>query len=140
MLRDGDCVFDVGANIGLFTLFVQQHCEHARVYAVEPMPEVFERLRLNATLYGGDVELLEVALGREAGQASFTYYPHVSVVSGRYADPEAEREVIKAYLLTQKDGTAASGAAVDEMLADRLHRQQVDTEFGRFRQSCGSTG
>src|SRR5690349_13609232 len=24
-IRDGDCIFDVGANIGMFTLFVQQH-------------------------------------------------------------------------------------------------------------------
>src|SRR5262249_41637192 len=115
-----------------FTLFVRQHCPRVRVYAVEPIPQVFERLRLNATLYGGQVELVEQALGREAGQATFTYYPHVSIVSGRYADAAAEREVSKACLLTQREGGGREGgisdAAVEEMLAERLHQEEVSCQ------------
>ena len=37
-LDDGACVFDVGANIGFFTLFVQQIWKNVRVYAFEPIP------------------------------------------------------------------------------------------------------
>jgi len=36
-LNKGACIFDVGANIGLFTLFVSRHCEDARIYAFEPL-------------------------------------------------------------------------------------------------------
>jgi hypothetical protein len=31
-LKDGDCVFDVGGNIGLFTLFVHQQQKNITVY------------------------------------------------------------------------------------------------------------
>ncbi|HEX8185323.1 MAG TPA: amino acid adenylation domain-containing protein, partial [Blastocatellia bacterium] len=34
-LREGDCVFDVGANIGMFTLFASQLCKGGTVYAFE---------------------------------------------------------------------------------------------------------
>src|SRR5262249_20570600 len=36
VLRDGDCVFDVGANIGLFTLFVHSRYKNIDFYAFEP--------------------------------------------------------------------------------------------------------
>src|SRR5204862_5688706 len=50
-LHDGACVFDVGANIGFFTLFVQQLWQNVRVYAFEPIPAIFDTLRINTSLY-----------------------------------------------------------------------------------------
>jgi hypothetical protein len=50
--NEGDCVFDVGANIGLFTLFVAQNCENVKIYAFEPIPPNFELLRTNLALQG----------------------------------------------------------------------------------------
>ncbi|MDF5717743.1 MAG: acyltransferase domain-containing protein, partial [Rhizonema sp. NSF051] len=49
-LREGACVFDVGANIGLFTLFVDQEYNQATIYAFEPSPPTFEILKNNTSL------------------------------------------------------------------------------------------
>ena len=62
MLPEGACVFDVGANIGLFTLFVHQHCRDARVFAFEPSPPIFDKLATNIALYDLDVELFNPGL------------------------------------------------------------------------------
>ncbi|MFC7556536.1 hypothetical protein ACFQU7_36385, partial [Pseudoroseomonas wenyumeiae] len=35
-LRPGDVVFDVGANIGLFSLFAAEETDRARIHAFEP--------------------------------------------------------------------------------------------------------
>src|SRR6185503_1213330 len=51
-INDGDCIFDVGANIGLFTLFANQIARRPRVYSFEPNPVVFEILKANAKLAG----------------------------------------------------------------------------------------
>jgi len=51
MLEDGCCVLDIGANIGLFTLYLYDRFPHARVYAAEPVPPIFERLKTNIELY-----------------------------------------------------------------------------------------
>ena len=40
LLRSGDLFLDVGANIGLFTLFIKQECADATVHAFEPTPEL----------------------------------------------------------------------------------------------------
>ena len=39
-VRDGDCVFDVGANTGLFLVYLNQVCNGARVFAFEPVPRL----------------------------------------------------------------------------------------------------
>ncbi|HTA95158.1 MAG TPA: hypothetical protein VK769_03450, partial [Verrucomicrobiae bacterium] len=46
-LKANACVFDVGANIGMFTLFIKQECADATVYAFEPIPELNRVIKLN---------------------------------------------------------------------------------------------
>ena len=41
---EGMCVFDVGANIGMFTLYVKNACPGARIHAFEPIPPIHETL------------------------------------------------------------------------------------------------
>lgn len=123
-LNDGDCVFDVGANIGLFTLFAQQSCKNISVYAFEPLPPIFKILRLNTELYDLPVKLFESGLSGESKEENFTYYPHVSTVSGQFASFEEEREVIKTLILQQEQSVNGeinlSETQIDDMIAERL--------------------
>ncbi len=82
-LDEGACVFDVGANIGLFTLFVKQQARHARVYSFEPLPPNFAALQTNVNFYGLDVKLFECGLSNQRGRATFTFYPHAAAMSGK---------------------------------------------------------
>ena len=53
------CVVDVGANVGMFSLFVKSLRPNARVLAFEPMPHNLEALRKNLELHGAnDVEVI----------------------------------------------------------------------------------
>ena len=121
-LDDGDCVFDVGANIGLFTLFAAQRCRNLSIYAFEPIPPVFELLRLNVALYDLDVKLFALGVSDRAGSATFTYYPHVSIISGRLADEAEESRVIKSFIRREN---APPDELLDELLADRLQQQKI---------------
>lgn len=98
-LNDGDCVFDVGANIGLSTLFFHRERRNVRVYAFEPSPVACECLRANVQLHGVDAHVFECGLSRSPGSAKFTFYPANSVRSGFYADPETDRAVTRTYML-----------------------------------------
>jgi amino acid adenylation domain-containing protein/FkbM family methyltransferase len=132
-LGDAACIFDVGANIGIFTLFAGQSCRNAVVYAFEPAPPVFDVLRANAELYGLDVRLFKHGLSDAPKTQTFTYYPHVSVVSGLYADDAQQREIIKAFLLNREqpgDGeTSPDGKLLDELLSERLTSEQFTCHF-----------
>lgn len=51
-LHDGDVFMDVGANIGLYTLYAAKLNPRCRVYAFEPESQNFSRLCWNLTLNG----------------------------------------------------------------------------------------
>src|SRR5947207_701555 len=74
-LTDGACVFDVGANIGLFTLFADQEIARARIFAFEPAPPLFEVLAANTEWCRGEVLLFPCGLADGAGTAELTFYP-----------------------------------------------------------------
>jgi amino acid adenylation domain-containing protein/FkbM family methyltransferase len=124
-LYDGMCVLDVGANIGLFSLFVAQHCQ-ARIYAFEPLPALFETLRANLALHGADAVALPFGLAEGERSESFTFYPRYTMMSGAaaYADAPGEVEVIRQYLRN----SAAEGALlerVDDLLEGRFAAERV---------------
>jgi amino acid adenylation domain-containing protein/FkbM family methyltransferase len=116
-LNDGDCVFDVGAHIGLFTLFVSQKCRNARIYAFEPIPPSFEVLRANTSIPGHKITLLNFGLADRERVDSFHYYPRMTGVSGRIADPEEHKKNRKPVLLNWFQ--SITGGQPATMLSDR---------------------
>jgi len=122
-LPEGACVFDVGANIGLFTLFAGTRAPGATLYAIEPIPALFELLRLNAEIHGLAVRALPCGLGEAAETVELTYFPHNTIVSGRYADGAAEREVVRSFELGRRP--EASAEAIEEVLAARMVGETV---------------
>ena len=45
-IKDGDVIFDVGANIGLFSKYVDSKINNAMIYAFEPVPPIFKALSI----------------------------------------------------------------------------------------------
>ena len=128
-IPDGACVFDVGANIGMFTLFAARQACNVRVFAFEPIPQVFELLQLNARVHGVDARLLNAGAAEQDGQATFQFYPNVSIFSGRFADAAHERETVTRFVQNQQGPAALAGtsaALLDELLTERLEMQAVD--------------
>src|ERR1700686_2724719 len=90
-IKDGDYILDIGANTGLFILFLNQIGVNVRVYAFEPAPATFHVLGQNVEKHNKlPVELFNVGLSRETGHAAFTYYPRFSNASTLYPDESAE--------------------------------------------------
>jgi natural product biosynthesis luciferase-like monooxygenase protein/FkbM family methyltransferase len=118
-LNDGACVFDVGANIGLFTLYAHQHCRRPSVYSFEPIPPNFELLKTNAALYGLDAKLFECGLSNRAGSAVFNFYPEAAGLSGRVAGVEEEKKttqsVIRSWLKRVAPGNGKALLPQDEL-------------------------
>ncbi|NEQ97355.1 MAG: amino acid adenylation domain-containing protein, partial [Cyanothece sp. SIO2G6] len=107
-VQSGDCIVDVGGNIGLFSLFTAQTCPGLTIYAFEPNPTVFNILSTNLSLYGDRFNLkakpFNCGLSAETGTAEFTFFPGFSLLSGFYADADTEREVVKNFVKNQGDG------------------------------------
>ena len=71
-LKPGSVFYDVGANVGLYTLLAATRVAPGRVYAMEPLPANVGYLRKHLTLNGmRNVDVLELAISDQAGTAHF---------------------------------------------------------------------
>lgn len=92
-IQDGDCVFDVGANTGLFIVLLNQICQRLTLYAFEPIPAICQILRQNVELHDKlGVQVFEFGLSRASTTATFTYYPRISCASTMYPDDSQEEQ------------------------------------------------
>ena len=127
-IKDEDCIFDVGANIGLFALFAHQVCQQPRIYAFEPNPAVCEILRVNASLHAPNARIFPCGLSDESKTATFTFFRGFSLLSGFYADPLAEKELVRTYMANQQGAGASEMADVIAQSEDLLdHRFSPQT-------------
>ncbi len=133
VLPEQACVFDVGANIGMFALFVQRRSAGARVYAFEPLAPLFDVLGHNAGSHPG-TRIFPYGLGGEDCERTFTYYPRYSMMSGlsEYADQSGDVRTIKKSL---QNARALGDAAAAELLrhADGLLEGRFDHELHNCR-------
>lgn len=101
-LNPGDTVFDVGANIGLFSLTAIQRCDRdLRVFAFEPVKDLFDLLSKNVERNGaaGLIEPLAFGLSSEAKSVEFAFYPRAPVLCTAYPDEEGDVQVMKEAVL-----------------------------------------
>ena len=49
-IKSSDTVIDIGAHIGLFTLYASQNCKNGNIYSYEPVKENFNVLKENITI------------------------------------------------------------------------------------------
>jgi len=75
-VRPGDVVFDIGANVGVYSFVIDRHLGgKAKVYAFEPGAATFLQLTRNIALNGCEDRIVPVAVGfgAETRLATFNY-------------------------------------------------------------------
>lgn len=77
-VKDGDLIFDIGANIGLFSRFVASKASNLEIYTFEPIPQIFQVLEANLEGIPANTHNYNLGLGREEKELTFHYYPRVS--------------------------------------------------------------
>ncbi|MEP6670962.1 MAG: FkbM family methyltransferase [Chthoniobacter sp.] len=135
-IRDGDTVVDIGANIGLFTLFVLDRCRNPRIYSYEPSPQVFDLLRANCAAYGepAHVHPFNYGVADKAGREHFTFYEHSSVFSSFHPDEGEDRAAIQAVVrnVLQNELTGADSVPeedVEDLTTHRLAAQTIECQI-----------
>jgi amino acid adenylation domain-containing protein/FkbM family methyltransferase len=101
-VEDGDCVVDVGANIGLFTVFASRLARNLRIIAFEPNPAPFACLSANAEAWGTAVQCLPYGLAGESKSAEALFFEALSGSSGPDDDAATEREAARNHASNQQ--------------------------------------
>jgi FkbH-like protein/FkbM family methyltransferase len=129
-LPDGATVLDIGANIGLFSLFVMSRCRNPKIYAFEPAPLAYECLKANCEVHGSQIDgsnikVFNLGVADRQGTAAFTFYPNSSVFSSFHSDEAEDRQAIQTVvrnMLTAESSAESAQEFVNELTSDRLRR------------------
>jgi FkbM family methyltransferase len=97
-LHEGATVFDVGANIGLFALYVSKlFSSNVNIYAFEPVAATYEILQRNIQRLNSEkIKIFPYGLSRSSGTVNFAYYPNCTGWSTLYPDDsQYQRDLIR---------------------------------------------
>jgi FkbM family methyltransferase len=73
-VRNEDVVYDVGSNVGVYSLSIARHQPLTSIFAFEPNPETFLKLKANLELnkeFSVNIKPLQIALGNTDGMSDF---------------------------------------------------------------------
>ena len=123
-LKDQDelNLIDLGANIGLFSLYVSPACE--KVFSVEPTPSHFELLKELVDVAGKkNIEPHQLAVGTSDGEAEFNIHERNSTMNSFLncsVDPHSGKTV--------KVKTQTLNSFIDSLDVDRVGFVKMDIE------------
>ena len=137
-IQDGDCIFDAGANIGMFALWAHVHCPAARVYAFEPNPELFALLSANIELQGMNARPCAYGLAEAADIRRFAYYPRASVLSGFRPVEQRDAAIFRA--AAANDPAAPAAEIIHELAVDRFEARMLELPVRTLSQAIREIG
>jgi 31-O-methyltransferase len=123
-VHQGDVVLDVGANVGVTAAFFAAVCRAGAVHCYEPIPRLYELLSQNVAHFPG-CSAHPYGLSSSDRRATITYYPAAAAMSSLYADPEADRALVRRCLLN----LGMSEERVEEELDGRYEATRLQCEL-----------
>lgn len=126
VLPDNAVVFDIGSNIGMFTLHTALHYPAAKIYAFEPLAPIFESLSLNVQLYQANAEAHNIGFAETEMETEFFYYYNNTASSGLHANVEEDKSTGRMVLRNSKKYSTLNDAQIDELLDEgvKYNKQQ----------------
>jgi FkbM family methyltransferase len=120
LVADGDNFFDIGANIGWYSINIAALRRAAKVYCFEPIPKTYQQLQLNLSLNSvPNVVSHNFGLSNEISEFTFYYYPEGSGnASSVNLTGRTDIETVQCKVRTLDDYTAETGATVDFIKCD----------------------
>ncbi|MFK7784134.1 MAG: FkbM family methyltransferase [Crocinitomicaceae bacterium] len=142
-INDGDVVFDVGANVGIFGIRAVQNHPNVRVYCFEPIPDINAVLQKNADTFAPErLKVMPYGISDEEMTATFSYFPNTPALSTLHPedwdnDPKAFQKAVKGTMKNPPDGmkwmrmipTAFSGIIAKQLVKGK---KSVDCELKRL--------
>ncbi|ASO20687.1 FkbM family methyltransferase [Actinoalloteichus hoggarensis] len=118
-LPPGSTIIDVGAHIGLASIFFAGRVSEARILAFEPAWASSACLRCNLARHVPTATVFPTAVGRATGRAELSYHPFATATSTLYEDRADDERNQEAFL---------TNSGIEERYKQRFREQPVVTE------------
>ena len=120
LVADGDTFFDIGANIGWYSINIAASRRATKVYCFEPIPKTYKSLSINLELNGIQNAIAHnFGFSNHAGEFPFYYYPEGSGnASSANVTGRTDVECVQCKVRTLDDYITESGTRVDFIKCD----------------------
>ncbi len=120
LVKDGDSFFDVGANIGWYSINIALARRYAKVHSFEPLPRTYAQLQTNISVNAlQNVQTHNFGLSNKAGTFPFYYYAQGSGnASSANLTGRQDVEVVTCAVQTLDQFTSTSATNVDFLKCD----------------------
>jgi FkbM family methyltransferase len=136
--HEGDTIFDVGANIGLFAIHAyEKYNRNLNVYAFEPIPQTFEALSLNIqSLHTQKIKIFPFGLSNESKVETFFYHPNAPGLSSMYPNNSKEhRRALRNNLVENLDHTPRHIRRLISLVPPFFRSFFIDRDINRIFQT-----
>jgi FkbM family methyltransferase len=127
-LARGESVLDIGANIGLFTIFAKENFEGIKAYAFEPSPVIFPLLEANLVKYGNSALACNCGLAKKRGEATFTFYPGYSIMSGFHTERDQDTKTLRAGIRSHLIDEGMTAAEIQDRFVNNMAEKALAQE------------
>jgi len=128
--NSGDTIIDIGANIGMFELFVAiETGMNCAFYCFEPIPEIYGILQKNLHHLGVHVKAFNMGVARRKGILNFTFYPKLSVFSSAFSSKESDRLMIEKVIsnfVGESIDSSLRNKFIEYFIKDHMNSRQVE--------------
>lgn len=120
LISDGDTFFDIGANIGWYSINIGIARRASRVFCFEPIPKTFGYLKNNLALNPThNIEAHNFGFSNQSGEFTFYYYPEGSGnASSANVTGRTDVETVQCKVKTLDEYTSETGISVDFIKCD----------------------
>lgn len=141
-LPEGATIFDVGSNVGYFSMFVNAKLKNYTLYSFEPAPHLYKALALNCLNQGIRANIYNCGLLDHTDVKSFTFYKNSSGLSSFYGDQEEEEQMLRAMLTEdlRRENIEEFDIVLDELTRYRLESEQMSIPTLRLSDFISQNG
>ncbi|WP_225732768.1 FkbM family methyltransferase, partial [Nocardia sp. JCM 34519] len=125
-MPESGCVVDLGSHIGMFSIYAKRMAPAVKIYAVEPMPELRRMYEANSALHDLDATLVPYAVGAESTTDTFTYYPEMSMLSGRGTDRSVQRDLLESFIQHEPHTDSDDLGSLEQLIENRLRCEHIE--------------
>jgi FkbM family methyltransferase len=120
LIANGDNFFDIGANIGWYSINIATSRRAAMVFCFEPIPRTYGHLQKNIGLNSvSNVTAHNFGFSNQTGEFTFYYYPEGSGnASSANVTGRSDVETVQCNVRTLDDYTDETGTRVDFIKCD----------------------
>lgn len=120
-------IFDIGANIGLFTIKAKIKYPNSNIFSFEPSPELHKLLFLNTKGFNSTVKTFRCGISDHNKKVSFYYFPDYSIMSSFFQKTIKDEQTIQAGIKNSSKTSNKNSKIISKRLLENFEQLNCQT-------------